>query len=99
TFLTDKPAAPYGIPGVTGDQMRLVKLPKDSPRGGILTQGTVLLVTSNPDRTSPVKRGLFVLDNLLGTPPPPPPPDLPTLEEAKDAKGNKPATLRDHLAV
>ena len=54
-----------------GDQMRLVKLPPDSPRGGVLTQGTVLASTSNPDRTSPVKRGLYILDNLLGVPPPP----------------------------
>ena len=62
----------------------MVKLPADSPRGGISTQGTVLAVTSNPDRTSPVKRGLFVLDNILGTPPPPPPPDIPALEDAGD---------------
>ena len=48
--------------------MRRVELPADSPRGGVLTQGTVLVVTSNPDRTSPVKRGLFILDNILGTP-------------------------------
>jgi hypothetical protein len=96
TFLNERLAKHYGVPGVTGDDMRLVKLPPDSPRGGILTQGTVLTVTSNPDRTSPVKRGLFILDNILGTPPPPPPPDIPALEDAM-AGGAKPATLREAL--
>jgi hypothetical protein len=95
-FLNERLAKHYAIPGVTGDQMRLVKLPADSPRGGILTQGTVLAVTSNPDRTSPVKRGLFILDNILGTPPPPPPPDIPALEDAM-AGGAKPVTLREAL--
>jgi hypothetical protein len=95
TFLNERLARYYGIEGVTGDQMRLVKLPPDSPRGGVLTQGTVLTVTSNPDRTSPVKRGLFLLDNVLGTPPPPPPPDIPALEDAAEGKG--PQTLRETL--
>jgi hypothetical protein len=99
TFLNAKLATYYGIPGVTGDQMRLVKLPKDSPRGGILTEGTTLIVTSNPTRTSPVKRGLFVLDNLLGSPPPPPPPDIPPLEKAMGSKDGKPLTLREQLAI
>jgi hypothetical protein len=58
----------------------------------------VLTVTSNPDRTSPVKRGLFILDNILGTPPPPPPPDIPTLEDAM-VDGAKPKTLREALKV
>lgn len=98
TFLNEKLAKHYGIPGVTGDQMRLVKLPAVSPRGGVLTQGTVLTVTSNPDRTSPVKRGLFILDNILGTPPPPPPPDIPALEDAV-VGGAKPKTLRESLKV
>jgi hypothetical protein len=96
TFLNERLARHYGIEGVSGDRMRLVRLPKDSPRGGVLTQGTVLTVTSNPDRTSPVKRGLFILDNILGTPPPPPPPDVPPLEEAAGLKG-RPLTLRESL--
>jgi hypothetical protein len=96
TFLNERLARHYGVPGVTGDQMRLVKLPADSPRGGVLTQGTVLTVTSNPDRTSPVKRGLFILDNVLGLPPAPPPPDIPTLEDAT-VDGAKPRTLREAL--
>jgi hypothetical protein len=99
TFLNERLAKYYEIEGVTGDQMRKVTLPPNSPRGGILTQATFLLVTSNPDRTSPVKRGLFILDNLLGTPPPPPPPDLPPLEEAAGAVKGKPPTLREMLAV
>src|SRR4029077_7020719 len=59
TFLNEKLAKHYGIDGVKGDQMRKVALPPGSPRGGVLTQGTMLIITSNPDRTSPVKRGVF----------------------------------------
>jgi hypothetical protein len=99
TFLNERLANFYGINGVTGDRMRLVKLPPGSPRGGVLTQASFLTVTSNPDRTSPVKRGLFILDALLGTPPPPPPPNLPPLEQAEThVKGRKP-TLREQLAA
>ena len=79
--------------------MRRVTLPPGSPRGGVLTQGTVLAVTSNPDRTSPVKRGLFILDNILGTPPPPPPPDIPPLEDAGKKLGGRTPTLRESLAL
>jgi hypothetical protein len=98
TFLNERLAKHYGIDTVKGDEMRLVNLPPDSPRGGILTQGTVLVTTSNPDRTSPVKRGLFILDNLLGIPPAPPPPDVPALEEAAKAVGKTP-TLRETLQL
>jgi hypothetical protein len=98
TFLNARLATHYGIPGVEGDQLRRVVLPAGSPRGGVLTQGTVLAVTSNPTRTSPVKRGLFILENILGTPPPPAPPDIPPLEDsAKDASG-KELPLRVALA-
>jgi len=82
TFLNEELAAYYGVPGISGEEMRLVALDPASQRGGILTQGSVLVVTSNPSRTSPVKRGLFILENLLGTPAPPPPPDVPPLEAA-----------------
>jgi mono/diheme cytochrome c family protein len=90
----------YGIPGVLGKEMRKVALPKDSPRGGVLTHASVLMVTSNPTRTSPVKRGLFVLDNFLGAPPPPPPADLeiPTLEQAAEGAKGEP-TMRELLAL
>jgi len=95
TFLNERLADHYGIEGVRGRQMRRVELPEDSPRGGVLTQATLLVVTSNPQRTSPVKRGLFILDNILGTPPPPAPPNVPRLEEAAAAiKDHKP-TIRE----
>ena len=77
TFLNERLAKHYGIDGVKGSGMRLVALPRESPRGGVLTQAGVLAVTSNPDRTSPVKRGLFILDNILGIPPRPAPPKIP----------------------
>lgn len=99
TFLNERLAAHYGIPGVSGNEMRLVKLPAGSPRGGILTQGTMLGVTSNPTRTSPVKRGVFVLDNILGTPPPPPPVNVPPLEDAAKGLTNRAPSLRETLAA
>jgi hypothetical protein len=99
TFLNERLAKHYGVPDVEGNEMRLVKLPADNPRGGILTQGTTLVVTSNPDRTSPVKRGLFVLDNILGTPPPPPPPDIPALEDVGDDKQKLTLTIAESLAI
>jgi Protein of unknown function (DUF1588)/Protein of unknown function (DUF1587)/Protein of unknown function (DUF1592)/Protein of unknown function (DUF1585)/Protein of unknown function (DUF1595)/Planctomycete cytochrome C len=97
TFANEKLAKHYGIPGVKGTEMRKVSLPKESPRGGLLTQGTVLVVTSNPTRTSPVKRGLFVLDNILGTPAPPPPANVPQLEDADKAIEGREPTLREVL--
>jgi hypothetical protein len=99
TFLNERLARHYGVEGVSGREMRLVKLPPGSPRGGVLTHGSVLIVTSNPTRTSPVKRGLFVLDNLLGTPPPPPPPDVPELEEAERTFQGRQPTLREALEL
>lgn len=99
TFLNERLAKHYGITNVSGDELRLVKLPADSPRGGILTQGTMLGVTSNPTRTSPVKRGVFILDNILGTPPPPPPPDIPPLEDATKNVTNHAPSLRETLAA
>ncbi len=98
TFLNEKLALHYGMSNVVGQEMRRVTLPPDSVRGGILTDGSVLVVTSNPTRTSPVKRGLFVLDNILGTPPPPPPPDIPPLEDAAKGLTNHVPTLRETLA-
>jgi hypothetical protein len=99
TYLNEELANHYGVPGVRGRDMRLVKLPPDSPRGGILTMGTVLAVTSNPTRTSPVKRGLFILDNILGTPPPPPPPNIPSLEASEKTHDGGDRTLREALAM
>lgn len=99
TFLNEALAEHYGIPGVEGDRMRRVTLPPDSPRGGVLTHASMLLVTSNPTRTSPVKRGLFVLENLLGTPAPPPPDSVPDLEESANRFGDREPSLRELLAA
>ena len=99
TFLNDRLAKHYGVPGVTGKEMRRVKLPTDSPRGGLITMGSVLVVTSNPTRTSPVKRGQFILDNILGMPTPPPPADVPALEEADKAFNGHEPTVREALQV
>jgi Protein of unknown function (DUF1592)/Protein of unknown function (DUF1588)/Protein of unknown function (DUF1587)/Protein of unknown function (DUF1585)/Protein of unknown function (DUF1595)/Cytochrome C oxidase, cbb3-type, subunit III len=99
TFLNERLAKHYGIEGIEGNEMRLVALPKKGLRGGVLTQGTVLAVTSNPDRTSPVKRGLFILDNILGIPPPPAPPNIPPLDEAAREFVGRTPTLRETLAA
>jgi hypothetical protein len=99
TFLNERLAKHYGMTNISGAEMRRVTLPADSTRGGVLTHGSVLIVTSNPTRTSPVKRGLFILDNILGTPTPPPPPDVPLLEDSeKEVAGANP-TLRETLAI
>ena len=98
SFLNDRLAEFYGVPGVRGREHRLVDLSAHPERGGLLGQGTFLVVSSNPTRTSPVKRGLFVLDNLLGTPAPPAPPDIPELEEAAHELGRNP-TMRQMMEV
>jgi hypothetical protein len=95
TFLNERLAPLYGIRGIEGEQFRRVSLDALNPldadptmerqRGGLLTQASILTLTSNPTRTSPVKRGKWVLENILGAPPPPPPPDVPKLEEGKAA--------------
>ena len=96
TFVNEKLAKHYDIAGVKGDEIRRVELPAGSPRGGVLTQGTILTVTSNPNRTSPVKRGLFILENILGSPPPPaPPPNVPILEVARDSITDHHPTVRE----
>ena len=98
TYLNEDLAKWYGIPDVKGSQMRKVDLPADSKRGGILTQATFHLVTSNPTRTSPVKRGLFVLENFLATPAPPAVPDVPPLEASQKGQ-NKDLPLREVLKI
>jgi hypothetical protein len=94
TFVNERLAKHYGLPGVTGD--RLVRVALDPERrGGLLGQASVLTVTSNPTRTSPVKRGKWILENLFAAPPPPPPPNVP---ELKDAGGGKlTGTLRQRM--
>jgi hypothetical protein len=82
TFVNERLARHYGLKGVRGEAFQRVGL-KGTGRSGVLTQGAILTLTSNPTRTSPVKRGKYVLENILGTPPPPPPPDVPELQEVK----------------
>ncbi|MCS6850906.1 MAG: DUF1592 domain-containing protein [Gemmataceae bacterium] len=80
TFVNERLARHYKIPNVRGKEFRRVSL-AGTPRGGILTHASILTVTSNPTRTSPVKRGKWILENILNSPPPPPPPDAPELKE------------------
>jgi mono/diheme cytochrome c family protein len=94
TFVNQRLAQHYEIPGVYGSQFRRVSL-DGANRGGLLGQGSILTVTSYPNRTSVVQRGKWVLENLLGGGPPPPPPDIPTLEE--HAKDGKTLTMRQQM--
>ena len=93
TFLNERLANFYGIPGVEGPAFRKVDL-TNTPRGGLLTQASVLTVTSYPNRTSPVLRGKWILENILNAPPPPPPPGVPELNVS--TVGTE-ATLRQQL--
>jgi hypothetical protein len=86
----------YGIPNIRGDYFRKIPLAADSPRRGLLGQGSILTVTSIATRTSPVQRGKWVLQNILGTPPPVPPQNVETNLEA-DPKAAKPNSLRERL--
>lgn len=95
TFLNERLAAHYGIEGVTGPEFRRVDLATEQ-RGGILGQGAVLTVSSYPTRTSPVIRGKYVLENVLGLPPPPPPPDVPALEASGDGTTR---SMREQLSL
>ncbi|MEZ6086748.1 MAG: DUF1592 domain-containing protein [Pirellulaceae bacterium] len=96
TFLNERLAKHYGVEGVKGDEFRKVSL-KGTGRTGILTHASILMLTSNPTRTSPVKRGKWVMENILGSPPPYPPAGVPELEET--ASSNPDAPLREQLAI
>jgi mono/diheme cytochrome c family protein len=95
TFVNERLARHYGIPNVYGSQFRRVPV-TDEARKGLLGHGSILTLTSHATRTSPVSRGKFILENILGTPPPGPPPDVPALKE--NEKGQKPKTMREQLA-
>jgi len=94
TFVNERLALHYGIPNVRGDQFRRVTL-ADPNRRGLLGKGSILMVTSYPNRTAPVLRGAWILDNLLGTPPAAPPPNVEALKENKE--GVKPLTVRERM--
>lgn len=95
TFLNDKLAKHYGIPGVEGGQFRKVSL-KDTPRRGLFGHGSFLILTSYPNRTSPVLRGQYILENILHTPAPPPPPNVPQLT-ASGGGGQQKMSLREQM--
>ena len=93
TFVNERLARHYGMPNVYGSHFRRV-VRSDETRRGLLGKGGILLVTSHADRTSPVVRGKWILDNLIGSPPPPPPPDVPALPETD---GAQPLTMRERM--
>jgi hypothetical protein len=95
SFVNERLARHYGIPNVTGDGFRRVTLPET--RRGILGHGSVLLLTSVADRTSPVQRGKWVMQVLLGSPPPPPPPNVPPFEETKASDGSRVLSVRERM--
>jgi hypothetical protein len=101
TYLNEGLARYYGITNadIKGPEMRLAQLPPGSPRGGVLTQGSMLLVTSGANRTSAVKRGVFVLDNILGMRPHDPPPDVPGIEQASNKIKDHEPTFRESLEL
>ena len=98
TFLNKRLANHYGLKADNlSEEFERVSLPADSNRGGVLTQASVLTITSNPRRTSPVTRGKWVLEQILGTPPPPPPPNVPQLAEGKEIAAEAP--LRERMRI
>jgi hypothetical protein len=96
TFVNERLAKHYGLEGIQGEEFRRVQL-TDKPRVGVLTQASILTLTSNAARTSPVKRGKWILENLLGAPPPDPPPDVPELEAVSKAMPD--LSLRKQLEI
>jgi len=97
TFLNERLAKHYGIRGVQGERFRRVALPDDSVRNGLLGKGAILMASSYPNRTSPVIRGKWILENVFGTPPPPPPPNVPALAEERDPR--KVLPMREQMAA
>jgi hypothetical protein len=98
TILNQRLAEHYGIPGVTGDEFRVVRYPDDRRRG-LLGHGSVLRLTSMSNRTSPVLRGKWVMQVLMGSPPPPPPPNVPAFEETEGAAEGRRLTTRERLEI
>jgi hypothetical protein len=98
TFVNERLARHYGITGITGSDFQRVKYPDDTRRG-LLGHGSILVQTSLANRTSPVLRGKWVMEVLIGMPPPPPPPGVPDLEETADSKDGKPLTTRERMEL
>lgn len=96
SYVNERLARHYRIPGVTGDRFRRVEYPGEARRG-ILGHGSILTLTSHANRTSPVLRGKWVMEVLLGTPPPPPPPDVPDLEATSEAADGRFLTVRERM--
>ena len=96
TYVNERLAKHYGIPNVYGSRFRRVALGELSPRGGLLGHGSILTVTSYANRTSPVLRGKWILENIVGTPPPPPPPNVPTLKDTDGA--GRVLSMRERMA-
>src|SRR5262249_33755485 len=95
TFVDERLARHYGIPGVRGAEFRRVTVPDE--RRGLLGKGSLLTLTSYPTRTSPVVRGKWILENLVGAPPPPPPANVPALTNKSKTTG-RPLTMREAMA-
>ncbi len=98
TFVNERLARHYGFPNVTGSSFRKVAYPDDTRRG-LLGHSSILTLTSHANRTSPVLRGKWVMEVLLGTPPPPPPPGVPDLEETEDTKDGRLLTTRERMEL
>ncbi|PYQ72966.1 MAG: hypothetical protein DMG04_15500 [Acidobacteria bacterium] len=98
TFVDERLARHYGFQGVTGDRFRRVPYPDDTRRG-LLGQGSILVQTSLANRTSPVLRGKWVMEVLMGTPPPPPPPDVPPLDDTGESKDGRMLTTRERMEI
>ncbi|GAB1344868.1 DUF1592 domain-containing protein [Gemmatimonas sp.] len=99
TYVNESLAKHYDIPGVVGSEFRKVSYPVGSPRSGILGHGSVLTLTSVANRTSPVLRGKWVMEVLMGSPPPPPPPNVPDLEKTEGAKEGRMLTTRERMEI
>ena len=98
TFVNESLARHYGIPGISGTEFRRVRYP-DERRRGLLGHGSVLLLTSMSDRTSPVLRGKWVMEVLMGTPPPPPPPNIPAFDQTENSANGRKRTTRERLEL
>ena len=99
SFLNERLALHYDVPGVRGSEFRRVEFPPDNPRRGLLGQASILAVTSQPNRTSPVIRGKWVMENVLGISPPPPPGDVPGLEEPDNPEKRSDMGMRERMAA